>query len=238
MRQTLADESDEGLRAKKRPRYDLDLSTQSTDTSDGIGDISLHTIDMSQRVQPQILTYQAKTSDGVTKSDNNDIRQEHHPQAHAEPALSSQASILSSTCSMENEDGHALSIRGTKQNTLVPETAKPYHTTPNREPRTPSIIDLTGDDITSPIHLNTRKTESQLTDSFPLSISESALASPDWRLMDNGTQNLEKDDASLRPSRHARVAAYLAAREDTYSAWMDVSLVSARDNHTEEEIEL
>ncbi|OGE51903.1 hypothetical protein PENARI_c012G02815 [Penicillium arizonense] len=239
MRRTLANESDEeGLRAKKRPRFDLDLSTQSTDTSDGIGDISLQTIDMSQHIQPEIPTYQANTFDGATKFDNNNIRQKQHPQAQANSAHSSQASILPSTCSTDNEDGHELSIRGAKQNSLGPETAEPYHTTPNREPRTPSIIDLTGDDITSPIHLNTQKTESQLTDSFPLSISESALGSPDRRLMDNGTQPPEKDDAGLRFSRHTRIAAYLAAREDTYSAWTDVSLVSARDNHTEEEIEL
>jgi hypothetical protein len=193
---------------------------------------------MSQHIQPQITTYQGNTSDGATIFDNNNIRQEQHPQAHANSALSSQASILPSTCSTDNEDGHELSVRRAKQNTLVPETAEPYHTTPNREPRTPSIIDLTGDDITSSIHLDTQKTESQLTDSFPLSISESALASPDRRLMDNGIQTPENHDANLRFSRRARIAAYLAAREDTYSAWTAVSLVSARDNHTEEEIEL
>jgi hypothetical protein len=44
---------------------------------------------------------------------------------------------------------------------------------------------------------------------------------------------LVRKESSLR-----RRAAYLAAREDSYEAWASVSLVSAGNNHTEEEIEL
>ncbi|OQD84418.1 hypothetical protein PENANT_c013G00227 [Penicillium antarcticum] len=227
MRQTLADESDgEGLRAKKRPRLDFDLSTQSTDTSDGTGDFSLHTIHLSQHVQPRITANQANISDVSITLDK--------PQVHVEQALSSQASILPSTCSTDNEDGYGpINIKE-----VAPGNTEPYPTIPNPEPKSPSIIDLTTDDMTSPIHPDTQKRESQLTDSFPLSISESALASSDQRLVDSGTQISEKDDASLRLSRRARIAAYLAAREDTFTAWTNVSLVTARDNHTEEEIEL
>ena len=36
----------------------------------------------------------------------------------------------------------------------------------------------------------------------------------------------------------ARTAAYLAAQESSYSAWADISLVSAGDNHNEKEEEL
>ncbi|KAL2840248.1 hypothetical protein BJX68DRAFT_279056 [Aspergillus pseudodeflectus] len=45
--------------------------------------------------------------------------------------------------------------------------------------------------------------------------------------------SLVRIESSLR-----RRAAYLAAREDSYEAWASVSLVSAGNNHTEEEIEL
>ncbi|KAJ0422295.1 hypothetical protein BJY00DRAFT_300406 [Aspergillus carlsbadensis] len=44
---------------------------------------------------------------------------------------------------------------------------------------------------------------------------------------------LVRKESSLR-----RRAAYLAAREDSYEAWASVSLVSAGNNHTEEEFEL
>jgi hypothetical protein len=239
MRQILADEGDEeGLPPKKIPRYDLDLSTQSTETSDGFGDVSLHTIDISQSVKPQFPSYQAVTSDCATKPDNNDACQEQHSIAYANPAPSSQASILPSTCSTGDENSQKPGSNGWKQNNPASKAAEPYHPLPNHDPKTPSIIDLTVDDMASPNHTNTQKTESQLTDSCPLSVSESALASPDWKLLENEAQNPEVDGTNLRLSRRARIAAYLAAREDTYSAWTDVSLVSARDNHTEEEIEL
>ena len=94
--------------------------------------------------------------------------------------------------------------------------------------------------------------ESQCTDSFPLSISESvlvpsssALLDEDSRLVPNHSSPDQEQEINRQAARqshlartHARVAAYFAAAQDTYSAWADVSLVSAGDNHAEEEIEL
>ncbi|KAJ5157086.1 DNA repair metallo-beta-lactamase [Penicillium canariense] len=48
----------------------------------------------------------------------------------------------------------------------------------------------------------------------------------------------QKKEGSSSGRRRARVAAYLAAKEDSYSAWADIPLTSAGDNHGEEEIEL
>lgn len=103
---------------------------------------------------------------------------------------------------------------------------------------------------------NATQTDSQYTDtlSVSLSISESALASQPLPLEPGSSSPREeparddelRDTTSTHSTAHshkrsrtrARAAAYLAARKDSYSAWADVSLVSAGDNHTEEEIEL
>ncbi|KAJ5679126.1 hypothetical protein N7462_007370 [Penicillium macrosclerotiorum] len=48
----------------------------------------------------------------------------------------------------------------------------------------------------------------------------------------------EEDPTQTESRKQTRITAFLAAQEDTYAAWADVSLVSAGDNHAEEEIEL
>lgn len=68
-----------------------------------------------------------------------------------------------------------------------------------------------------------------------ISISDSAFAAS----FSSQTHELENDQArDEAESMQNRRAAYLAARADSFDAWRSVSLVSARDNHTEEEIEL
>ncbi|KAL5361032.1 beta-lactamase-like protein [Aspergillus floccosus] len=79
-----------------------------------------------------------------------------------------------------------------------------------------------------------------------LSISSSAFASQEKRPNDDLHDGLPDADTavggthSLQRSTSARTrrAAYLAARADSYEAWAAMSLVSAGNNHAEEEIEL
>lgn len=103
---------------------------------------------------------------------------------------------------------------------------------------------------TPPIHPPENQ-DSQLTDTTSLSIPESALliSSPprdecithptsdqnhehEHEHNANGTQSMRN---RITARTHARIAAYLAAREDS---WVDVSLISAGNNHSEEEMEL
>lgn len=86
--------------------------------------------------------------------------------------------------------------------------------------------------------------ESQLTN--PLSVSDSAFA-PSFSSQDQdqnqahsfGGDGCNDDDHHREAaSSRNRKAAYLAARADSFDAWGFVSLVSAGNNHTEEEIEL
>ncbi|CAI7637005.1 unnamed protein product [Penicillium crustosum] len=247
MRQTVAnDVDDEGdLRARKRARYDMDLSTQSTqETSSGIEDFSLGTANANQiHDQKQDSLHQLSQSEEAARAKRNEIRQAHrYLQEHAEPGLF-QVNPLPSTWPTEKEDGFdAATGEGTEEeDTLTSDQ-------PDLEPSTtglrlksePSsstrIIDLTGDGTTSPRPI-TQQTDGQQTDILSLSISESAFDSSDQNSVENGLPSPIRREEALNRSRRARVAAYLAAREGTFTAWSDVSLVSA-DNHGEEEIEL
>ena len=252
MRQTVAnDVDDEGdLRARKRARYDMDLSTQSTqETSSGIEDFSLGTADASQNHdQKQDSLHQLSQSEEAARAKRNEIRQAHrYLQEHAEPGLF-QVNPLPSTWPTEKEDGFDPATgEGTEEeDTLTSDQ-------PDLEPSTtglrlksvPSsstrIIDLTSDGTTSPRPItqqtDSQQTDSQQTDILSLSISESAFDSSDQNSVESGLPSPVRREEALNRSRRARVAAYLAAREGTFTAWSDVSLVSA-DNHGEEEIEL
>lgn len=82
--------------------------------------------------------------------------------------------------------------------------------------------------------------ESQLTNT--LSISDSAFGSSFSSSQQYEQQQEEALPPPRRPSssisRNNRKAAYLAARTGTFDAWNVMSLVSAVNNHTEEEMEL
>jgi hypothetical protein len=246
MRRTVAnDVDDEGdLRARKRARYDMELSTQSTqETSSGIEDFSLDVADASQNHdQKQDSLHHLSQSEEPARVKRNEIRQAHrYLQEHADPGLF-QVNPLPSTWPTEKEDKFDLaSDEGNeKQDTLIPDQPdlEPSATglRVRSEPSTSTtIIDLTGEGTTSPRPI--QQIESQHTDVLSLSVSESAFDSPDQNSVENGLRDPARGEEMVNRSRRARVAAYLAAREGTFSAWTDVSIVSA-DNHGEEEIEL
>ncbi|KAJ5824008.1 DNA repair metallo-beta-lactamase [Penicillium robsamsonii] len=248
MRQSLTnDVDDEGyLRARKRARYDIDLSTQSTqETSSGIEDFSLDTAGASQHYdQKHYPLHNLSQPEETARAKRNEIRQAHrYLQEHPEPGLF-QVNPLPSTWPAEKEDSFdpESDEASEAEDTLMPDQpdSEPSATglRLRSEPSTSTkIIDLTGDGTTSP-HPITQQTESQHTDVLSLSVSESAFDSPDQNSVENGLRDPPRGEEIVNRSRRARVAAYLAAREGTFSAWTDVSLVSAGDNHTEEEIEL
>jgi hypothetical protein len=245
MRQTISDDADDegDLRARKRARYDMDLSTQSTqETSSGIEEFSLVAADASHHHdQKQDTLHYLNQSEEAARVKRNEIRQAHrYLQERAEPGLF-QVNPLPSTWPTEKEDRFDLaSGEGSEEgDTLIPQPDLEPSATGLRltsEPTTSArIIDLTGDGGTSPRPI--QQTDSQHTGVLSLSISESAFDSPDQNSVENGLADPARRDETVNRSRRARVAAYLAAREGTFSAWTDVSLVSA-DNHGEEEIEL
>ena len=245
MRQAVADDpDDEGkLRARKRARYDVDLSTQSTqETSSGIEEFSLSAADTSHHRDQKQDSHYLNESEEAARVKRNEIRQAHrYLQEHVEPALF-QVNALPSTWPTEKEDRFdQASGEGSEEgDTLISgQSDLELSVTgirPRSEPSTSTrVIDLTGDGATSPRPV--QLTDSQHTDILSLSISESAFDSPDQNSVDNGLPDPAQREETVNRSRRARVAAYLAAREGTFSAWTDVSIVSA-DNHGEEEIEL
>jgi hypothetical protein len=148
---------------------------------------------------------------------------------HAEPELF-HLDPLPPRRPTENEDDlEVLDDQATPIPEQDPEALTPRVNSQSSILTTAKHITSTGDNATSP---SPNIPASQQTDITTLSISESAFDSPD-----RTTSNEPSNQDGIESSRRARVAAYLAARQDTFSAWSEVSLVSA-DNHAEEEIEL
>jgi hypothetical protein len=230
MRQNLDQTDDEGdQRSKKRARFEADISTESSQSSDlvevhadtgntahkahsaldGIIEQSSHT-----SCTTATATSQVPPDNDLELSKRAEIQKAHlYLQEHADPSVLEIGPLPSSW----------------------PEVSTTKTPTPNLfpNPREPSFASM-GDSASSPRRpepSNSQVEDSQHTDLLSLSISESDLnASPqsEYKQGREGTT-----DRNAR--RQARVAAYLAAREDS---WAEISLVSAGDNHAEEELEL
>ncbi|CAI7632985.1 unnamed protein product [Penicillium pancosmium] len=92
----------------------------------------------------------------------------------------------------------------------------------------------------------TTNTDSQYTDTLSISISESLLApsaTENEEPSSEGPNEAREQRAQIVRDRmkvrtRVRVNAFLAAMRDTYESWADMAMVSAGDNHTEEEMEL
>lgn len=88
--------------------------------------------------------------------------------------------------------------------------------------------------------------DSQHTDSLSISVSESLIAPSATENEDpsaEGPNEAREQRAQLVRDRmkartRVRVNAFIAAMRDTYESWADIAMVSAGDNHTEEEMEL
>ncbi|KAJ5543451.1 hypothetical protein N7461_009454 [Penicillium sp. DV-2018c] len=243
MRQTIANDDDEG-RARKRARYDdVGLpSTQSTqETNSDIEDLGPGSADATQDHDRKEDPHPLSESQEAARAKRNEMRRAHHYlQEHADPGLF-QVNSLPSNWPTEAEDRFNLvNEEGKEEVTVLRERSAPdippaEHPSDSGNITLTKIIDLTGDAVASPPRTIA---DSQDTDVLSLSVSGSAFDSQGHGFVAVELQNPERGQDSLSRSRQARIAAYLAAREGTYSAWREVSLVSAGDNHAEEEIEL
>ncbi|KAJ5807753.1 DNA repair metallo-beta-lactamase [Penicillium riverlandense] len=247
-----ADENDkDGPRARKRTRYNPELSTQSTEGSSNlVMDDELSTGSreqtQTQTASPSCGTIQESInkplnfplpSPETAKAKRNEIRQaRRYLQEHTDREMFHVGALPSSWRTEGDE------LEPEKKNKHVSEVEEKLTTTDSTETREVSETDRQGDGATD-LQMESQQADSQHT---ALSISESAFASPlpveehSVRLSEDNEPDSEITPTHHRPRTHthARIAAYLAARADSYSAWTDVSLVSAGDNHTEEEIEL
>lgn len=292
MRETLEDTDDEEhQRARKRVRYDVDLSTQSTDTSSAVEELptvldksdeprthhvvkqtrepegqadesqhmsnnsslhlsSLRSISPSADQRTISTTDQTPSVINPTKAKRDEVQRAHrYLQEHTDPDLVQLKPLPSSWSNEEDvnpiqkDPAKAPAIQRT---THTPSTTQPLLTQEHKHGH-----DIPSDESSPP--QPTHQQESQQTDTLTLSISESALAAspPPQDVNENEERNQQGPETGSEPGEEersvrdrtlartrARVAAYLAAREGSYSAWADVALVSAGDNHAEEEMEL
>ncbi|KAJ5601015.1 DNA repair metallo-beta-lactamase [Penicillium lagena] len=254
MREVLdnADENDEdGPRGRKRTRYDPDLSTQSTEGSSNLvmddePSTGIRDQTQNQTAAPSCDTVQEsvnkplefrRSSPETAKAKRNEIREaRRYLQEYADPEMFHVGALPSSW----RTEGDQFELE--QKEKYASEAEERPATTDIEESREVSETDRGGDGATDS-QMESQQADSQHT---ALSISESAFASP--LPVEEHSARLSEDnkrDSEITPTHHrsrththARIAAYLAARADTYSAWTDVSLVSAGDNHTEEEIEL
>ncbi|CAG7918296.1 unnamed protein product [Penicillium olsonii] len=236
MRQIKEDEIRDS-RPTKRARYDTDPSNESSqETSSGLDYIESNPAAPSHQPEEQHLPSQLGQLEQAARDKRNEIRRAHrYLHEHAEPGLF-QIEPLPTTWPTEAEDNANVQVINESdeddQATPVPEKASTPLATPSPSEsnmRTPTKLMHSVDGAMSPYPFNPQE-DSQQTDTLTVSISESAFDSPDQ--MDS---SLSRE--TVARARRARLDAYLAARQDTFSAWTDVSLVSA-ENHAEEEIEL
>ena len=255
MRQTLEQTDDDNDQyPKKRARYKADTSTESSQSSDAVeeghanrddtrrkshstlygtmeqtydtGQYSSHVSLRSLSPPTQTATSQTKqlSDTDPERAKRDEIRRAHrYLQQHADPEALQVGPLPSSWPADEVNAGQM-----------------PSPKTPSKGPQESSFA-TTGDGASSS-HPQTpqpsQPQDSQYTD-LGISISESDLdASPPPGMgpdRDLGQATEERTTKYRITRRRARVAAYLAAREDS---WAEVSLVSAGGNHAEEEIEL
>ena len=223
MRQTIDQTDDEdGQRSKKRARYEADILTESSQSSNEIEDPT-STGDTEHKAHSAL--------DGTVELISNPSQ----PAANSQP---SRDFDLERAKRAEIQKAHIYLQE--HADTSILEIGPLPSTTPETQVRPPttrscpheSISTSVRDDASLPLpHEPSQVEDSQHTDLLSLSISESDLnASPP----SESTQGRERTQDRIA-RRRARIAAYIAAREDS---WADISLVSAGDNHAEEEMEL
>ncbi|KAJ6000525.1 DNA repair metallo-beta-lactamase [Penicillium waksmanii] len=146
--------------------------------------------------------------------------------------------------SWTSEEEGITNDEGNTQKSLQLITPAPFNT--NTESLQPSNLDEDGEE--SPPQHNIHPTpipDSQQTDTLSISISESLLApSAENEEPSSEDPNEAREQRAqvvrdrMKARTRGRVDAFLAAMRDTYESWADMAMVSAGDNHTEEEMEL
>lgn len=270
MREILEDTDDEGnQRARKRARYDENLSTQSTQNSslpeDGHAALTLEgkrhldtqeqtsglpvpgdehqkPVDGQSTDSPSLQSFSTLKSQTESKTQNETAGMVDQIKAKREEVRKAHQYL------QEHADPNLIHVRPLPP---WPPEERPSQNeedirTPTHQPSKKLPQDNSDDeDFPSPQLLPAQQQDSQLTDTTFISIPESALLispPPREEHTRNTSNQIDTHDAEEQHIRNritartrARVAAYLAAREDS---WVDMSLTSAGNNHAEEEMEL
>ncbi|KAJ5697319.1 hypothetical protein N7488_011003 [Penicillium malachiteum] len=225
MRERLDAQYEDDRRQRKRPRYDDDLSTQTSEASSMSGE---PVPNQGPTSHPQALR-PSPISDQVRKN-RKEIRKAHrYLQEHADPEL--QIGSLPSSIPTETSKDSL-----TSQENLNPSFGGDGTCSPRPEHGISSSL-----------------LESQKTDTMTLPISESLLVSTpvdaDAALLDSDSSS-ERIRSSNRKLRYGagrrrvmarlrgRIAAYLATSDSPYSAHQEQTLVSTGANHSDQEKDL
>ncbi|KAJ5106374.1 hypothetical protein N7456_003049 [Penicillium angulare] len=240
---------DEEHHARKRVRYNNDNDNNENENDDDLATQSSQRSSMPEEPLNTNRTHLAQYPIAATISDRAATRHSEIQKAHRYLHENVDSDLLQigplpSSFHAEPENGSFVS--NTNTDASANEPADQDTTLSQNLPLIPTDID----------EHPSQACESQITDTLTLPISESALApsspvDPDAALIEddsspeisqNGTQGSKLRRSAGRRRVMARlrtrVSAYLAASEGSYSAWEEHSLVSAGDNHAEEETEL
>lgn len=235
----MRDALDDELYPRKRARYDEDSFAQSTQQSSGLiddGAVAAFT-DRTRSPDPQAIG-QSHIPAPIPVSSPETIQNEpttHQPNLRI-PAMTRDAEKAKRR--KINQAQHFLKTH--------PESSSAFQigSLPSSWSTEP-VTDESQHREPSPSNSEPNQPTSQLTN--PLSIASSAFSSQDLTelpLYDDTDPDATPSSAPNHPrlkrsdSSRIRREAYLAARADNYEAWSSVALLSAGNNHTEEEEEL
>ncbi|PLB46692.1 DNA repair protein [Aspergillus steynii IBT 23096] len=231
--------NDDGTRSRKRARSD-DPHSDHNQSPYGLDDLSTP-VATSQKAPAPILSSLETTSDIIPSPKEPLFIPKLSPKTkRVKHSETRQAWDFLNNARSANAFQHLGSLPSSHENEYTPQD-------PGTPPHPPSSIrnmDLSRED-------DEVIGDSQISHTF--SVSSSAFASQEQIQPENhhsiprsdipGDDQANKHNA-IRPSlsrtesSRNRKAAYLAARADSFDAWASMSLVSAGNNHTEEEIEL
>ena len=244
MRKLLVDaQYDEELHARKRMRYDGNLSTQSTESNSMVEEPRAIMNEKTQ-LQAQSPIVSPTTTDRI-QAKRDEIRQAHrYLQEHADPGLLHIEPLpfsgpkeegqdrfdheAASTVTIRQHAAHSEYNHDQKQSSNGAGDSIDVSQAPNNQPSSQPPDSQHTDTLTLPI------SEATLAPSLDLANEESVHLEPGQNTSQGRKAGRERVMARLR----SRINAYLAAQEGSYTAWEDVSPVSAGANHTEEETEL
>ncbi|KAJ5712935.1 uncharacterized protein N7483_010116 [Penicillium malachiteum] len=224
MREKLDSQYEDDRHLRKRPRYDDDLSTQTSEASSVSGESvpNPNTTSQPEPLPPSTIPDQVRKN-------RKEIRKAHrYLQENADPELQI-GSLPSSFPTEESKDSL------TSQDNLKPSFGGDGTCSPRPEPAVTSSL-----------------LESQKTDAMTLPISESFLVSTpvdaDAALhSDFSPERTRSSDRNLRygdgrrrvmARLRGRIAAYLATSDSPYSAYQDRTLMSTGAKHSEKDKDL
>lgn len=256
-------ELDEACPSRKRPRYEgetLSQSTQSSDTEETPSNTDHHQhsrgaadnirdqagltassqMEYALAAESQDPTHWSDHDAEQLKSKRHEVRKaRQYLKNECNPELLNVGDIPFSWSSHNDDEEDMLHNQRDIQDSPDPKT----------QDSSPGLIAFCDEGVRYPGAINSNTVsdppDSQQSDAISNSISESLLAPSDLEYEENSHERPEQGDKEdenpherVKSRIRARMAAFRAAEEGSYDAWADISLVSAGDNHAEKEMEL